>query len=95
MKTIGDRLSVFDNLSEQTVKAFNDLFKEVPLTIYKDTDIVVVGEITANATTRQILINNIAIEHSFVRRTASENDYIERDTTDNTVTDPDWLFYFV
>ncbi len=94
MKTIGDRLNLFDDLKEQNVKAFNELFPEVPLTNYRENDIVVIGEITANVVTRQLLINNIAIEHCFERRTKSEEDFI--DIGDNSVNDdPDWLYYFV
>jgi len=94
LRTIGDRLSKFDNLEEQTVRTFNRLFDEVPLTGHKDTDIVSIGDLTANAVTRQLLINNIATEHCFVRRTASEDDYI--DLGDNSIIDdPEWLLYFV
>lgn len=94
MKTIGDKLATFDNLLEPTVSAFNLLF-DVPLTGYKPTDLVVIGNITANVMTRELLINNIAIEHCFERRSASENDYI--DIGDNSIddSDPEWLFYFV
>lgn len=95
MKTIGDRLNEFENAQEQTVKTFNTIFFEVPLTNYNDNDIVSIGEITSNATTRQILINNIAKEHCFVRRTTSENDYIDFDSNTIDDNDPDWLFYFV
>lgn len=81
MRTIGDRLTKFDNLEEQTVKTFNELFDEVPLTNNKDTDLVTIGEITVNSVTRELLINNIATEHCFVRRTTSENNYIDIDTS--------------
>lgn len=95
MKSIGDRLANFDNLKEQTVKTFNETFREVPLTNYNDRDTVVIGNITANAVTRELLINNIATEHCFERRTSSEEDYI--DIGDNTIddSDPDWMYYFV
>lgn len=92
MKTIGDRISNFDNCFEQTVKTFNTLFEEVPLTGYKENDIVTIGEITVNAVTRQILINNIAKEHCFVRRISSENDYI--DLCNDSNDDSDELLYF-
>lgn len=94
MRNIGDRLNIFDNADDQSVSRFNTLFPEVPLIGHNVNDQVTIGEITANATTREILINNIATEHSFVRRTSSENDYIG----DNAITDdsdPEWLFYFV
>jgi hypothetical protein len=92
MRTIGDRLAIFDN-SDPTVKTFNSIFDEVPLLGYNETDIVSVGEITMNATTRLITINNIAIEHSFTRRSTNEETY---DLGDNVIdNDPDWLFYFV
>jgi hypothetical protein len=96
MRTIGDRLSKFDNADDQSVGTFNTLFDEVPLIGYNVNDQVMIGEITANATTRLLTINNIAIEHSFVRRTKSEEDYI--DIGDSNIVDPndpDWLFYFV
>ncbi len=95
MKSIGDRLANFDDLAEQTVKTFNETFREVPLRNFDNNDTVVIGNITANAVTRELLINNIAIEHCFERRTASEEDYI--DLGDNTIddSDPEWLFYFV
>lgn len=96
MRTIGDRLSEFDNSLEQDVQTFNKLFNDCPLTGYNETDTVTIGDITANAVTRLILINNIAKEHCFERRTKSEDDYI--DLCDNLITDdddPDWLFYFV
>ena len=96
MRTIGDRLSAFDNSEEQTVRIFNELFDEVPLTGYNPHNIVVIGEITMNAVTRQILINNIAKEHCFVRRTTSENDYID---FDNNIVggddDYEWMYYYV
>lgn len=91
MKTIGERINLFENGNSNTVKDFNDLFNEVPLTGFGDSDIVSIGDITKNTTTRLLLINDKAIEHSFVRRTQSENsnNLIDDDT------DPDWLFYFV
>jgi len=93
MRTIGDRLSVFDNTDDQSVGTFNTLFDEVPLIGYNVNDQVVIGEITANATTRLITVNNIAIEHSFTRRSTNEETY---DIGDNLIdNDPDWLFYFV
>jgi hypothetical protein len=96
MRTIGDRLSEFDNAEFQTVKTFNQIFDDVPLTGYEDSDTVTIGELTSSSTTRLLTINNVAKEHSFVRRTKSEEDYI--DLSDNAITDdndPDWLFYFV
>lgn len=95
MTTVGSRINTFDNLEEQTVKTFNILFPEVKLTDCNETDIVSIGEITANAVTRLIKINNIAKEHCFIRRTTSENDYV--DLCDNSIddNDADWLFYFV
>lgn len=94
MKTLGDKLNIFDNLKEQSVRTFNLLF-DIKLTGYKETDTVSIGEIASNTNTRQLLINNIAMEFSFVRRTTSENNYI--DLGDNTIddSDSDWLFYFV
>lgn len=93
MRTIGNRINVFDNFEEQTVKSFNQIFDEVPILGYNDSDLVVICEITKNAMTRTILINNIAKEHCFERRLTSENDYIDLDNSTNN--DPDWLFYFV
>lgn len=89
MRTIGDRLAIFDN-SDSTIKTFNSIFDEVPLLGYNSTDIVLIGEITTNSTTRMITINNIASEHNFTRRSTNET-FI--DNTNDT--DPDWLFYFV
>lgn len=96
MRTIGDRLNEFDNSENPTVKTFNSIFNDVPLTGFNDNDIVTIGELTSSSTTRLLTINNVAKEHSFVRRTKSEEDYI--DLADNLITDdddPDWLFYFV
>ena len=97
MRTIGTRINIFDNAQDQTVKTFNGLFTESQLTGYNDSDIVSICEITANATTRDLLINNIVKEHDFTRSLSSENDYI--DIGDNNITDndsdPTWLFYFV
>lgn len=79
MRAIGDRLNNFDNNETQTVGEFNKLFDDVPLVGYDNNDNVVIGEITANANTRLLLINNIATEHCFVRRSNSENDYNDSD----------------
>jgi hypothetical protein len=93
MRTIGDRLAELDK-TESTVADFNRIFDDVPLTRFKDTDTVLVGEITKNATTRQLLINNVAIEHSFERRLTSENEIIITD--DNVISDDDfWMCQFV
>jgi hypothetical protein len=92
MRTLGDKLAKFDTTT-QTVLDFNYIF-DVPLKGYKHTDIVEICEITRNVYTRELLINNIAIEHCFERRTASENDYI--DIGDNTITDDsDGLWDFI
>lgn len=94
MKAIGVRLNEFENATEQNVKTFNSIFTEVPLLFCTNTDIIVIGEITANSTTRELLINNVAIEHSFLRRTNSENDYNDYSIATDPI-DPDWLWYFV
>lgn len=91
MRTIGDRLNIFDNNQDQSVRTFNILFTEVPLTGFNETDIVSIGELTINATTRILLINNIVTEHSFVRRLSSENDYIDDLATDTD--EPNCVFY--
>lgn len=93
MRTIGDRLSEFEN-TECTVDDFNKIFDDVPLLKFNKTDNVIIGHITKNATTRQLLINNIAIEHSFERRLISENEIIITD--DNVINDNDfWMCQFV
>jgi hypothetical protein len=92
MRTLGDKLAKFDT-TDQTVLDFNYIF-DTPLKGYKHTDSVEILGITKNTTTREILINNIAIEHCFERRTTSENDYI--DLGDNTITDDsDGMWDFV
>lgn len=93
MRTLGDKLAQFDN-TDQTVIDFNYIF-DVPLKGYSPTDLVVIGDITKNTYTREILINNIAIEHCFERRTTSENDYEIAPSIIDDDNDPDWLFYFV
>ena len=93
MRTLGDKLAKFDN-SDQTVLDFNYIF-DVPLKGYKLTDSVLIGGITKNTFTREILINNIAIEHCFERRTTSENDYEIAPSIITDDNDPEWLFYFV
>jgi len=92
MKNLGDKINEFENLPVQNVRAFNSIF-ENPLTGYDYDDIVEIGDILSGTTTRQILINNIAKEHCFERRTRSENDYEISD--DDTIDDDDWLYYFV
>lgn len=94
MKTIGQRINEFDNMAIQNVRTFNQVFPDVPLTGFNDNDTVTIGDITLNATTRNVTINNTTIEHSFTRRTTSENNYLDYaiDVDDN---DDDWLFYFV
>ena len=79
MKTIGDRLNIFDNGDNQTVGEFNKLFPEVPLTGYNDSDSVAIGWITANATTRMIVVNNLPKEHSLLPNSQSELAYLNEE----------------
>lgn len=95
MKTIGDKLIEFDN-TEGTVKDFNKIFNDTPLRGFSDYDIVIVGEITKNATTRILLINDRAIDHSFERRLNSEDKNIIDINNDSSIDDDYfWMCQFV
>ena len=77
ISTIGTRINLFDSLLVSSVYEFNLLFKDVPLTGFNDSDSVTIGEISKVSTMRLVTINNETIEHSFVRRTKSEEDYLD------------------
>jgi hypothetical protein len=94
LRTIGDRLANFDNLEIGSVREFNTIFDDVKILGYNDFDLVVIGEITKNAFTRQLFINNVEIEHNFQRRSTNEETIIFNDG--NTISDNDfWMCNFV
>ena len=80
MKTIGERILAFDQLETTNVETFNNLFPEVPLTFFEETDSVVIGEITNKATTRLLLVGGVEIEHNFLRTLNSELEYLMEDS---------------
>ena len=59
---IGDLINKFDNLEEQTVKTFNELFVNSQLVGYNLTDEVSIGEMI-EANTRLISVNGNVVSH--------------------------------
>ena len=59
---IGDLINKFENLQEQTVKTFNELFVNSPLVGYNLTDEVHIGEMMG-ANTRLVSVNGNVVSH--------------------------------
>jgi hypothetical protein len=59
---IGDLINKFDNLEEQTVKTFNELFVNSQLVGYNLTDEVSIGEMMG-ANTRLVSVNGNVVSH--------------------------------
>ena len=73
MKTIGDRISAFENSDIQTISTFNRIFPDCQLTEFDKWCSIEIGEITKNETTRLLTIaGNIKIEWDLTQKLKSE-----------------------
>ena len=97
MKTIGERIIMFDNSLTKTVGRFNMLFPECLITKFKEDSDLEIGGIVRNDTIRLLQIAEFDIEWDLQRNLNSEknDEEITIATNDNSIDDPDWLYYFV
>ncbi len=77
MKTIGERIKTFDNLEVQTVRTFNELFSEVPITYENQDAEITINDCFDKATRRYISFPKGEFRvHDFLRTLSSELEYL-------------------
>jgi hypothetical protein len=71
MRTLIDKINYFEQRTNGTVEAFNELFT-VKLTGVDPTLSVEIGEIADSDTTRFLTVGELVVKHNFVPKTGEE-----------------------
>ena len=65
--TLIDKINRFESSADNSVKAFNALFTDTPLTDLAEHLEVEIGELADTDTTRFLTVGNLTIKHNFVQ----------------------------
>lgn len=77
MSTFGKKIRQFENLQEQNVKTFNEMFPDAKLKGFSLKCEVEIGEILGPETRRILIVDGVEISHEFTREEGSIFEEIE------------------